>query len=359
MSAETQQNVCEGSDGQAPSSQISKSQRKKIARLEHMLEKGQQTIVEQPKPRTEEQIAEAKRKKKERYRAKAKAAAIAKRNAENDRIFEEKMAQKSAPTPEDKKTPEEIAEDKKIDDLICDEARKVWKFIGNNATHISLKMKWKSMSDEEKLQLVDLGFGEFTKKYPIVAKMMTILEKYSEKAFRRFLGLCRTNKPNITPTDARDKSAKENAKKKAQDIWCQNNAWYLVYLWEVYAALDKKKKMQTGEDPVTNARIKLDARMRKRVYTENYDLLMEEFRTIDEAKKNAEKEVVKMNAKTSSQAVNSMTNAIKHGSHTTMTEFGKSELRDTLKNLKDKIAEIKKKKMEEANPIQIPKSDPA
>jgi hypothetical protein len=174
------------------------------------------------------------------------------------------------------------AEEKKIDDAMCEMAGAVWKFICDHNLNEDLRASWRKQTWEEKHQIMSTMFPDFTKGEPVVSKFMLFHNQYSERAFRRYLMSCRENKPNARPTILGDKKKKEEVMAETRKLkytkFSENNANYAVYLMEAYYPINHPGKKPRNVD-------------RMRVYKQNYEALIKEFESMEESKKNAEKTI--------------------------------------------------------------------
>lgn len=262
------------------------------------------------------------KKKKDKQKKKLKKEAT--REAREQAILDQMTAQAAANKKEATKQVDPV-ETKKMDDKVCAEAGRVWKFLIDQNTHADLREDWKKLSDTDKLEMMSTGFKEFTNTYPVVSKYMVLFNQYSEKAFRRFLKKSRENAPEMSAVGARDKASMAAMKRAGQVKWCENNAWYGVYLWEAYVKASRPQ-------------YRIEKREQKSIYTQCYDALIGEFDEMDEMKATAEVEVKDRQVRTDKEAINDVMGALSDGAYKHLDVTAKLELITVLKGLRDKQA---------------------
>ncbi len=289
----------------------------------------QQDATEQPQPQPQpQQQAPAKHKltkakaKKKKQKEKKKQAKLISREERDQAILDQMTAQAAVNKKEAQKQIDPV-ESKKMDDKVCGEAARLWKFLIDQNTHDDLREDWKKLSDTDKLEMIALGFKEFTNTYPVVSKYMVLFNQYSENAFRRFLKKSRENSPEMSAVGARDKASMAAMKRAGQVKWCENNAWYGVYLWEAYVKASRPNH-------------RIERREQKSIYTQCYDALIGEFDEMDEMKAEAEVTVKDRQVRTDKEAINDVMGALSEGAYKNLDIVAKRELIAVLKGLKAK-----------------------
>lgn len=141
------------------------------------------------------------------------------------------------------------------------EAEQIW-----INTQILMKTDdYKTMTDTDKVSLIQKDFAEFYKNFPIVARYMICLGQYRMKAFRRMLIKCNeTKKPK----------GQENTKDMNEKLWVDRQADYIRFLWEDY---------QDGNS--------FDMKDSDDIWTQTHKLLTEEFQQFKDLHDDAEKKI--------------------------------------------------------------------
>lgn len=277
---------------------------------------------------SEEQIPKLTNNQKKRQRQKTH------KLAEREKLEQEEIDRRA--NLESEKTRRETKIDPKVakeqDDAMCEAAKKVWDFLVDRISTPEKKNQWAIKSDKERLNLVASLFPDFTKTYAVISKYMVLLGNYSEIAFRRFLKKSRENKADIRPVGKHDKVAIKAMKKDSQIKWCENNAWYGVYLWEAYA----KAK---------NPKLRIDPRARNACYQQCYEPLMGEIEEMEDMKEDAEIMVRERKEKTDRESAADVMNALKNGAYKSLDVTAKHELIRVLRQLqldRDSVSSEKK-----------------
>lgn len=101
------------------------------------------------------------------------------------------------------------------------EAEQIW----INTQILMQTVDYKTMTDVEKISLIQKDFTEFYKNFPIVARYMICLGQYRMTAFRRMLIRCNETKAP---------QGQENTKDMNEKLWVDRQADYVRFLWEDY-----------------------------------------------------------------------------------------------------------------------------
>ena len=125
-------------------------------------------------------------------------------------------------------------------------AEKIWKDI--NDTIKENYNKWNEMNEKQKLDPFIDKYPDFSKSYQLVLKYMIFNLQYNSNAFKRFLERCRKNIPSATAKHA-----------EIQDIRFQNQASYVLYLYEEYQNsknqhINKKTSQRLFDETLKNLR---------------------------------------------------------------------------------------------------------
>lgn len=263
----------------------------------------------------------SKSQRKNKNRKKRDAVKKEQTREEREQAIVDEMTRRAA---ENKKVADKEADPaktKETDDKVCEEAKRIWDFILVQQREPELRDAWKKLPDGEKLELMSLTFKDFTTTYPIVSKYMVLFNCYSEVAFRKFLKKCRENSPQMSAVGARDKAAMAAMKRAGQVKWCENNAWYGVYLTDAYRK-------------ATHPKYKMTKVKRRQIYTSNYEALIGEFDTMDEMKAEAETEVKQRQIRTDKESVSDVITALKDGAYKNLDIAAKQELIGILRSIK-------------------------
>lgn len=104
-------------------------------------------------------------------------------------------------------------------------AEQLWRNI--NIESKTKAKKWNSLTDKEKLEpYTKEPYKKFYDSYPLIVKYMVYQLQYHPKAFKRFLEKCRRNTAN--------KDASKRKKGEMMEVWQENQAWYVRFLYEEY-----------------------------------------------------------------------------------------------------------------------------
>jgi hypothetical protein len=136
------------------------------------------------------------------------------------------------------------------------EAEQIW-----INTQILMKTEdYKTMSDNDKVSLIQKDFAEFYKNFPIVARYMICLGQYRMKAFKKMLIKCKETK-------------KTEKNESNETLWIERQADYVRFLWEEYQ--DSAFDMADSDS----------------IWQQTYDALDAEFKEFRELHENAEKKI--------------------------------------------------------------------
>ncbi len=137
------------------------------------------------------------------------------------------------------------------------EAEQIW-----INTQILMKTEdYKTMSDNDKISLIQKDFAEFYKNFPIVARYMICLGQYSMKAFKKMLIKCNETK-------------KTDKKESNEQLWVKRQADYVRFLWEEYQGSNTFNQADSDS-----------------IWYQTHDALIKEFEEFRQLHEKAEKKV--------------------------------------------------------------------
>jgi hypothetical protein len=141
------------------------------------------------------------------------------------------------------------------------EAEQIWA----NTQILMRTPDYKTMTDPEKVSLIQKDFAEFYKNFPIVSRYMICYGQYRVKAFKKMLIKCNeTKKP----------AGQENTKDMNEKLWVDRQADYVRFLWE---------EVQDGNT--------FDKKDSDDIWQQTHKLLTEEFQQFKDLHDMAEKKI--------------------------------------------------------------------
>lgn len=204
------------------------------------------------------------------------------------------------------------------------EAEKVWLNVKVLlATNSESYMK---LSDDQKVDMVRNDFTDFYNEFPIVCRYMICMGQYKAKAFNRFLKKCKS----VEPVEDHKRAKNHN-----EDQWVQRQADYIRYLWEE----NQNKRFSTK-----------DAHM---VWNQAYKSLTKEFNDFKELHSNIEKKIKSDDVRYKSQLVYELSSRIINGQQQLDDESTKALL------LKLKQSAYKQRKSKTLKELLILCDDPS
>lgn len=154
------------------------------------------------------------------------------------------------------------------------EAEEIWLNV-----QVLLKSKmYATMSEDQKVNLIQKDFAMFYKNFPIVARYMICHGQYNSNAFRKMLINCKNTKADgsTQPLSSNDKGKgrmEEPIKKDNELLWIERQADYVRFLWEEY---QDNKFLQDNSD---------------NIWKQAFDALSKEFKEFKELHEKMEKKV--------------------------------------------------------------------
>jgi len=127
------------------------------------------------------------------------------------------------------------SEDEKYVKIALLEAEEIW----FNVQVLIISEKYKKMSDDERVSLIEKDFKEFYKNFPIVSRYMICMGQYKNVAFRKMLIKYRDEEEKTT-SDLKGKGrpisqmSKDEEKNKNERVFIKRQADYVRFLWEEY-----------------------------------------------------------------------------------------------------------------------------
>lgn len=163
------------------------------------------------------------------------------------------------------------------------EAEQIW----INTQILMQTEDYKTMSDTDKISLIQRDFAEFYKNFPIVARYMICLGQYRMPAFRRMLIRCNETKAP---------EGEKNTKDMNEKLWVDRQADYIRFLWEDY---------QDGNS--------FTAKDSDDIWTQTHVLLTEEFQQFKDLHEDAEKKIKSDAAKHKKELLYEMSSRLVNG----------------------------------------------
>jgi hypothetical protein len=127
------------------------------------------------------------------------------------------------------------SDDEKYVKIALLEAEEIW----FNVQVLIISEKYKKMTDEERVSLIENDFKEFYKNFPIVSRYMICMGQYKSVAFRKMLIKYRDEEEK-TAAELKGKGrpmskmTKDEEKNKNEKIFIKRQADYVRFLWEEY-----------------------------------------------------------------------------------------------------------------------------
>jgi len=150
------------------------------------------------------------------------------------------------------------SEDEKYVKIALLEAEEIW----FNVQVLIISEKYKKMSDDERVSLIEKDFKEFYKNFPIVSRYMICMGQYKSVAFRKMLIKYRDEEEKSAselkgkgrPVSQMSKDAEKN---KNEKVFIKRQADYVRFLWEAYndvafSTQDSDDIWQQAFDTLTN-----------------------------------------------------------------------------------------------------------
>jgi hypothetical protein len=201
------------------------------------------------------------------------------------------------------------------------EAEQIWL----NVKILLKTEQYSKMDDAEKIKLIETDFKDFYKNFPIVSRYMICLGQYSMHAFKRMIIRCKT----ITETTyiSKDKgksvlieseSESEAKKNLNEKLWVERQADYVQFLWE-----DFQEKTNCA-DFDENA---------KKIWTQTYESLTNEFNSFKELHESAEQKIKDNNLKYKKELLYEMSDRIISGKQ----KLDDDTTKQFINKLKDKL----------------------
>lgn len=149
------------------------------------------------------------------------------------------------------------SEDEKYVKIAMLEAEEIW----FNVQVLIISEKYKKMTDEERINLIEKDFKEFYKNFPIVSRYMICMGQYKNVAFRKILIKYRDEEEKAADLKGKgrpiSKMSKDEEKNKNEKVFIKRQADYVRFLWEEYnevafSTQDSDAIWQQAFDTLTN-----------------------------------------------------------------------------------------------------------
>ena len=127
------------------------------------------------------------------------------------------------------------SDDEKYVKIALLEAEEIW----FNVQVLIISEKYKKMTDDERISLIESDFKEFYKNFPIVSRYMICMGQYKSAAFKKMLIKYREEESKAAE-DLKGKGravsqmSKDEEKNKNEKIFIKRQADYVRFLWEEY-----------------------------------------------------------------------------------------------------------------------------
>jgi hypothetical protein len=149
------------------------------------------------------------------------------------------------------------SDDEKYVKIALLEAEEIW----FNVQVLIISEKYKKMTDEERINLIEKDFKEFYKNFPIVSRYMICMGQYKNVAFRKMLIKYRDEEEKAADLKGKgrpiSKMSKDEEKNKNEKVFIKRQADYVRFLWEEYnevafSTQDSDAIWQQAFDTLTN-----------------------------------------------------------------------------------------------------------
>lgn len=194
------------------------------------------------------------------------------------------------------------------------EAEDIWR----NVQILIPTDKYKNMTDEEKIKLIQSDFKDFYKNFPIVSRYMICLGQYKSNALKRMIIRCKSIKELVSDdVNGKDKNKDTSDNLPPKDLneklWIERQADYVQFLWEEFQdeGFDKEEA--------------------KKIWSQTHEALSNEFKQFKQLHDDAEKKVKSDDIKHKKELLYEMSGRIVNGQQKLKDE----STRDLINKLKD------------------------